>query len=139
MKPLKIGRVLGIGLRVAGRIAGQRLAGGAQPVAPRPQPATLQAHAAGHVAGQATAQTGRGIAKGVGGFLRPFGRVGGIVWLEVTGVFFFLFVAVFARALWFRRTSWAHGPDHKAFLGSAALMLVFLYLGISAFWRARRK
>jgi hypothetical protein len=139
MRPEKFGRVLGIGLRVAGRIAGKRLAGDAQPAAPRPQPAPIPVRAAGQTAGRVTAQTGRGVAQGVGGFLRPFWRVGGIVWLEVTGVFFFLFVVVFSRAIWLYRDGWAQGPDHRKFLGSAALVLVFFYLGISAFWRARRR
>jgi len=71
--------------------------------------------------------------------LRPFGRVGGIIWLEVTGAFFFLFVVVFARALWMYRASYLQGPDHEKFLISAPLLLLFLYLSVSAFWRARRK
>jgi hypothetical protein len=71
--------------------------------------------------------------------LRPFRRVGGTVWLEVTGVFFFLFVVVFARALWMYRASYAQGPDHQKFLVSAPLLLVFLYLSVSSFWRARRR
>jgi hypothetical protein len=94
-----------------------------------------QTRAAGQNAGQAT----RGVARGVGGFLRPFRRVGGIVWLEVTGVFFFLFVVVFARALWMYRASYAQGPDHQKFLVSAPLLLVFLYLSVSSFWRARHR
>jgi hypothetical protein len=87
------------------------------------------------VAGQAT----RGIARGVGGFLRPFRRVGGILWLEVTGVFFFLPVIVFAPTLWRIRASWLQGPDHKTFLLTAAVMAIFLYLSVTSFWRARRK
>jgi hypothetical protein len=75
----------------------------------------------------------------MGGFLRPFRRVGGILWLEVTGVFFFLFVLVFGMALWRTRPSHLAGPYDKAFLASAALLLAFLYLGVSSFWRTRRK
>jgi hypothetical protein len=75
----------------------------------------------------------------VGGFLRPFARVGGIVWLEVCGVFFFLFVAVFGRSLWIHRAGWASGPEHTQFWISVGLLLVFLYLGVSSFWRAHRK
>jgi len=119
MKPLKLGRILGTGLRVAGRIAGQRIAAGAQVQAAGPAASNL--------------------ARGVGCFLRPFRRVGGIVWLEVTGVFFLLFVPVFAQALWSTRNSYAHGPGHQKFLVSAAMTAVFLYLGLSSFWRARRR
>jgi hypothetical protein len=138
MKPHSIGRALGIGMRVAGRIAGQRVATGAQAAdnAPaRPAVDAAQSRAAGQAAGQAT----RGLARGVGGFLRPFGRVGGILWLEVTGVFFFLPVIVFTPTLWRFRASWLHGADHKTFLVTAAIMAVFFYLSVTSFLRARRK
>ncbi len=75
----------------------------------------------------------------MGGFFRPFQRVGGILWLEVTGVFFLLPVIVFTPNLWRMRASWAQGPDHKMFLITAGVVLVFLYLGVSSFWRARRR
>jgi hypothetical protein len=133
---------LGIGLRVAGRIAGQRMAGGGQ---------NAQAHSAttahavagagmrGRADGQAAGRAMAGVARGVGGFLRPFRRVGGILWLEVTGAFFLLPVVVFAPKLWSTRASWAHGPDHRTFLLTAGVMAVFLYLGVSSFWRARKR
>jgi hypothetical protein len=75
----------------------------------------------------------------VGGFLRPFQRVGGILFLEVAGVFFLLFVLVFGQMAWRMRSSYAQGPGHQKFLVAIALMLVFLYLSASSFWRARRK
>jgi hypothetical protein len=153
MKPQHIGRALGIGLRVAGRIAGQRMAAGAQndgagspavTVAAQASPADEERAPAanqtdGRAAGRAAGRTTKGVARGVGGFLRPFRRVGGIVWLEVTGAFFFLFVLVFAQALWRMRTSWAHGENHPRFLVFAAMMAVFLYLSVSSFWRARKR
>lgn len=140
MKPHSIGRTLGIGLRVAGRIAGQRAAASAEAAAnaPPPQPSadlSAQTRAAGQVAGKAS----RGVARAIGGFLRPFTRVGGILWLEVTGVFFFLPVVVFGPTVWRTRASFAHGPDHRTFLISAGIVLLFLYLSASSFWRARRK
>ncbi len=89
----------------------------------------------------ATAQpSARGsVSQGVGGFLRPFRRVGGILWLEVTGVFFLLPVLVFAPTVWRTRLSWAHGPDHRTFVASAIVIVVFFYLGVTSFLRARRK
>jgi hypothetical protein len=141
MKPHSIGRALGIGLRVAGRIIGQRIAAGAQAAASAPaqQPSAgpaVQSRAAGCTTGQAS----RGVACGVGGFLRPFRRVGGILWLEVTGVFFLVFAAAFAsRGVWPNRASYAHWPDNWKFLIFAGITVVFLYLGVSSFWRARRK
>lgn len=141
MKPETIGRTLGIGLRVAGRVAGQRLAGSQQhtphqPVvrAGAPQPPSTP----NLVSAQVAARSGA-VAKGVGGFLRPFRRVGGILWLEVTGVFFLLPVIVFSPTMWRTRQSWAHGPDHHTFIASTIVVVVFLYLGVSSFLRARRR
>jgi len=48
-------------------------------------------------------------------------------------------VLVFAPTLWRTRASYAHGPDHRTFLVTAAVMAVFLYLSVSSFWRARRR
>ncbi len=131
---------MGIGLRVAGRIVGQRVRAGAQATASvsAHQPDTGAA-AHGHAAGQAAGQASRSVVRGVGGFLRPFRRVGGILWLEVMGVFFFLPVVVFAPTLWRIRASYLHGPDHRTFLVTAGVMAVFLYLSVSSFWRARKK
>jgi hypothetical protein len=145
MEPRNIGRVLGIGVRVAGRLAGQRIAAQTPSVAGAPQPratqsaAVVQSRAAGQAAGQVAAQAGRGVSQGVGGFLRPFRRVGGILWLEVTGVFFLLPVIVFAPALWRASVSYSHTTDHRTFWITAVIVAVFLYLGISSFWRARRR
>jgi hypothetical protein len=105
-------------------------------IKPASEPASQPAsRTAGKVAGRATRSFGRGI----GGFLRPFSRVGGILMLEVTGVFFFLFVVVFARFAWITRMDYAHGPNHLRFLVYSGVALVFLYLTVSSFWRARRK
>ena len=143
MKPEKIGRVLGTGLRVAGKVAGERLAASGQPGAASGQAhAANQAvanHSAGREAGRVARQAGGSVARGVGGFLRPFGRVGGKLWLEVTGVFFLLPVIVFAPNLWRTRASWLQGPDHRVFLVTAVVVVVFLYLGVSSFWRAGRR
>ena len=124
-------------------MAGERLAASAQSAAaqqPQPQAQPL-ANAAVRVqaARQAKRQVGGGVARGIGGFLRPFRRVGGIIWLEVTGVFFLLPVVVFTPNLWRMRASWAHGPDHRMFLITTMVVAVFLYLGVTSFWRARRR
>jgi hypothetical protein len=140
MKPQTIGRVLGIGVRVAGRLAGQRLSAGAQTGASRPVTISgvngpTVGRATGRTAGRATGS----LARGIGGFLRPFRRLGGILFLEVVGVFFFIFVLVFGQMVLRARGSYLHGPDHQKFLVAGGLMLVFLYLSVSSFWRARRK
>ncbi|MDR3725474.1 MAG: hypothetical protein P4K86_00375 [Terracidiphilus sp.] len=139
MKPQTIGRALGIGLRIAGRIAGQQLAASAQTAANAPASQPTATAAQNRSTGKAAGQVTRGVARGVGGFLRPFGRVGGILWLEVTGVFFFLPVVVFSPKLWQLRANWRSGPEHSTFLVTAAIVVLFFYLSVSSFWRARRK
>jgi len=133
---------------VAGRMAGQALAGSAQsnsgananqrttrPVTIAGVTGPVDPRAAGRKTGQATGS----VARGVGGFFKPFRQVGGKLWLEVTGVFFLLPVLVFGPTLWHTKASYAHGPDHRTFLVSAGVVVVFLYLGLSSFWRAWRK
>ncbi len=153
MYPRNIGRALGISVRVAGRIAGQRIAASSQSAASAPNSAsrvdinsvssqstvasgsTIRAQSPAQAATRTAAQTSRGISAGISGFLRPFRRVGGIVWLEVTGSFFLLFAAVFALRLW---QSWSgiNGISRDFAIGAA---VVFLYLGVSSFWRARHR
>jgi len=147
MRAQFIGRVLGTGLRVVGKMAGERLAAVTEPVPASHPPYQTQAQPQPtantgdriKAAAQTAAKSSGGVARGVGGFLRPFRRVGGIIWLEVTGVFFLLPVIVFGPNLWRMRASWAHGPDHRMFLITAGVVAVFLYLGVTSFWRARRK
>ena len=144
MKPQKIGRALGIGLRVAGRVAGERLAAqGQRPVQTPPNQQVADTGAvsgtASRAAGRNTGQASRGLARGISGFLRPFGSVGRKLWLEITGVFFLLPVLLFGPWMWRTRASWEHGPDHRTFLISTVIVVLFLYLGISSFWRAWRK
>ncbi len=145
MRPRNIGRALGVGVRIAGRIVGQWIAGPAESAASAPQVNAqsvaaasgpiIQAQSRGQAAGNIAAQTSRNVSKGIGGFLRPFRRVGGIVWLEVTGTFFLLFAAVFALRLW---QNWSGtGRVSRDFAIGAAV--VFLYLGVSSFWRARHR
>jgi len=120
-------------LRVAGRVAGQHIANSsAQPSQPQSQPDTA---ARARAAGQSTRNVGRGLS----GFLKPFRTVGGKIWLEVVGAFFFLPVLAFSPVLWRTRASWQHGPDHRAFLAAAVIIVIFLYLGVSSFWRAGRR
>ncbi|HVZ83876.1 MAG TPA: hypothetical protein VG893_09385 [Terracidiphilus sp.] len=129
MKPETIGRVFGTGMRVAGRMAAQRLAASGAPAQPS------QPRAASGSGGS----LGQGVRRGAAGFFKPIGRASSIVWLQVTGVFFFLPVLVFAPTVWRTRMSYAHGPDHRAFLASAIVVAVFFYLGVTSFWRARKK
>jgi hypothetical protein len=146
MKPEELGKRLGIGVRVAGRIAQQRAAAAQAstqnspaPAAPLPRSNPQKAREIAGRTGKTAGATTRNLGRGIGGFLRPFGRVGGILWLEVTGFFFGLFAAYFATDVWRTRFDYAAGPQHTRFLMAIAMTVVFGYLSISAFWRTRRK
>src|SRR5579863_7863391 len=136
MRPEAIGRVLGIGLRVAGRVAGQRISAAAPP-SPTPRASASPSASATSTAfagraRQSSGSLGSAFSRGFGGFFKSFRRVGGILWLEITGVFFFLPVLVFAPTLWRTRFSFAHGPDHRTFIASAIVVVVFFYLGATS-------
>ena len=154
MEPQDFGRKLGIGMRLAGRLAGERLKaaanspdpiGQAQALAQEAQGLRTQANqAARQVAVQAGGKAAKAAGRGILGFLRPFTRVGHILWLEVTGVFFGLFT------LWFvvdldriphaaYAPGWLTGAYHQRILMDAGLALLFTYLSVSSFWRARRR
>jgi hypothetical protein len=129
-----------VGLRVAGRIAGQRLTSSGTNSVTRPVTVPgVGGPRAQRTTGQKAGKAAKTLGRGLGGFVRPFSRVGGKIVLEVTGVFFLLFVLVFGQMVWRMRSSYARGVDHPKFLIAAGLMLVFLYLSVSSFWRARRK
>src|SRR5277367_3734835 len=116
------GKKLGIGVRVAGRIAQQRAQQHAQEAAkakseqpspavyestPRSVPGLRELRDMSEVREikEKSHKLTRAAARGVGGFLRPFSRVGGILWLEVTGFFFGLFGLYFAVDGWRVRQS----------------------------------
>ena len=162
MNPNEFGKRLGIGVRVAGRIAQQRAAQAGQPAAssqagPAASPGTpSSSQTTSQPAGRVTVEVPRPAAKvkayggqarsfsrvagrSMGGFLRPFSRVGGILWLEVTGFFFGLFAVYFAQDIWRTHASYAAGPQHQRFLIAAAMTALFGYLSVSAFWRARKR
>lgn len=140
MRPETFGRVLGIGLRVAGRVAGQRIGAASQSSAPSAAQGEVRGAPTPRPTGSLQPASQRGnLTRGLGGFIKPFTRVGSILWLEVTGVFFFLPVLVFAPTAWRTRLSYAHGPDHRTFVVSVCVVVLFFYLGASSFWRARKK
>lgn len=129
-----------MGLRVAGRVAAQRMAEGTPAASAdvRTTQGTASQTAGRVTSAHATGKRGS-VTRGMAGFLKPFRDVGGKLWLEVTGVFFLLPVLVFTPTMWRTRASFVQGPDHRTFVSSAIVVVVFLYLGVTSFWRARRK
>jgi hypothetical protein len=71
------------------------------------------------------------------GVLRAAAKLGHVLWLEVTGLFFVAFAVIGGLAAWHEYSK------HKVLSGrlGAALcfMVIFGWFGLSSFWRARRK
>jgi len=130
MNPVSIGRVFGTGLRIAGRLAFDRL------TAPT---VTAPAKTVATAIRQPNSAARGGIMSGLRSLIAPFLRAGKIVWHQVMGVLFLIPVSIYAPTLWKLRASWLSGPDHKNFLVAAAVVSLFLYLGLSSFWRAGKK
>ena len=92
----------------------------------------------------AVAGTPRGLAEGSRRFGRalwgPAVRLSGVLWLELTGVFFGLFALVAAIAIWRLRTSFRQpGAGHTQFLMAVGMTVVFGYFCISSFMSASRR
>lgn len=74
---------------------------------------------------------------------RPFVRLSGVVWLEVTGVFFGIFALLALGYLWKLRGAWhtngANGSEHRSLMGALIMLALFGYFCVSSFVRARRR
>jgi len=159
MQPEKVGRVLGIGARVAAKTIRERAAQaqaasaaraaspvggapGASAARPAGRPAAARdASTAANQAAAAAAEGGKRLARGAGRFgaamVGPFARAGGILALQITGVFFALFAAFFlSHAVETLHAAGRHDRHGQAYLG---LGLVFAWFTVSSFWRARKK
>ena len=71
--------------------------------------------------------------------LGPFTHAGGVLWLEITGLFFALFALFFVQSVYRVRTAWRQGPEHTHLLLYCALAFVFAWFSVSSFARAYRK
>jgi hypothetical protein len=145
MEPKKVGRALGIGVRVASNMVRQRVAQAAAapptPVtaaAPRPvEPAPPPRPAVPGPSKTATAKRG---AKAFGqAFLGPFTHAGSVLWLEITGLFFALFALFFVQSVYRVHTAWRQGPEHAHLLLYCVLAVGFGWFSVSSFIRAYRK
>jgi hypothetical protein len=157
MEPHRFGRKLGIGVRVASRMAKERAAQAsaasaaraannpvppaAPAAAPRtpPRPATPASFAPKKNLVEPARRVGEGTRRFGKAFAGPLVHVSGTLWLEITGLFFALFALFFAQNAWNARASALHGPQHAYFLLYASVTLVFIYFCISSFVKARRR
>ena len=132
MEPKKVGRTLGIGVRVASNMLRQRVeqaaeARNSRPAAPSPPLSSRVV----------TAKRG---AKAFGqAFLGPFTHAGKVLWLEMTGLFFALFAFFFAQSVYRVRAAWRQGPEHGHLLLYCALAAAFAWFSFSSFARAYRR
>jgi hypothetical protein len=73
----------------------------------------------------------------------PFVRLSGVLWLEVSGVFFGIFALVALGWGWKVRGAWhataANAADHRRLMGAAVMLALFGYFCVSSFVRARRR
>jgi hypothetical protein len=104
--------------------------------------ASIAAHGAAQTVIQARG-TRQGLRRGgrrFGPAWRMFVRLWGVLWLEVVGVVFGLFVLFAAVGVWHLREEWhANAADHRQLLGALAMLAVFGYFAVSSFVRARRR
>ena len=134
MEPKKVGRTLGIGVRVASNMLRERVQ---QASAPSPVTTPPQSR---RVGAQNRVQNAKKGARAFGqALLGPFTHAGSILWLEITGLFFALFALFFVQSAYRVYSSWQHGPEHLHFWLYAALAAGFGWFSVSSFVRAWRK
>lgn len=151
MQPNRLGRILGIGTRVAAEklregtaraVAATQRPGATETVRATATPATTTTPPGPVVPASAVLAEGRRrFARGTGRFgaslWQPFAHASGILWLQITGLFFVFFALGFSLHCWqiYRVAAWRdhHLPLYLFFA------VVFAWFAVTSFWRAGRK
>ena len=155
---MRFGRVLGIGTRLAAKtlVSAMDAATTANPAGTGggAQPAASQSAEVGRGLGQKTVQkatqarvTASGLKRGGRRFGEavwgPFVKLSGVLWLEVTGVFFGVFALLAGSGAWKQRAA-IHGSaanpqaqGHVLLLAGVAVL--FAYFCVSSFVKANRR
>lgn len=129
MEPDRVGRKVGVGVRVASGMLRDRATQTVRQDAP--------AYAARGKNAAAGAKRGaKRFGESVWG---PFVHAGNVLWLEITGVFFAIFSLFFVQGAYRLRADLESGPHHQRALVYAAIAVVFLYFAVSSFYQASRK
>jgi hypothetical protein len=146
MEPKKVGRTLGIGVRVASNMLRERVERAAAPVpassaAGNGRPTAVPGSASGRSipVNSRIAAAKKGAQAFGHALLGPFTHAGGVLWLEVTGLFFGFFALFFVQSVYRVHTAWREGPEHSHLLLYCALAAVFAWFSVSSFIRAYRK
>ena len=132
MEPVRVGRKIGVGARVASVMLRNGAAHTAK-AAKRDAPvyaARAKTTAAGVKRG------GKRFGEAVWG---PFVHAGGVLWLEITGLFFAIFGLFFIQGVYRLRSNWHSGPDHEKLVIYAVVALFFFYFSGSSFYRAHKR
>jgi hypothetical protein len=69
--------------------------------------------------------------------LRSVTRLGHVLWLEVTGLFFAAFAVIGGLAAW--HDYYKQKTLSARFAAALCFMVIFAWFGLSSFWRTRRK
>jgi hypothetical protein len=152
MQPNRLGRVLGIGTRIAAkklRETSARMDRGIP--APAPVQEVLPPRSRGTASRAAAAarpartknfvegsrRAGRGAGKFGAALLGPFAHATGVLTLQIFGCFFVLFALYFASHVW--KSYQLSGWHDRHILVYAGIALLFTWFAASSFWRASRK
>jgi len=121
----------------------------ATPAAPdtAAQKAARAAAARAQQAQEKTREVQKGLERGSRRFgeavWRPFVRLSGVLWLEVSGVFFGIFALLALGYVWKLRGAWhagaASAASHRSLTGAVIMLVLFGYFCVSSFVRARRR
>ena len=128
MQPDRMGRKLGVGVRMASGMLRDRAV---QTTDSMQQKAPVYAERA-----TVAKREGKKFGQRIWG---PFAHAGSVLWLEITGLFFGLFGLYFAQNAFKLRHAWSTGSEHARFVVYCIITAVFLYFTASSFYRARRK
>jgi hypothetical protein len=136
MEPKRVGRTLGIGVRVASNMLRDRVERAA--AHPRPVTSSIPIPPERNM-GNRVGSVKRGVKAFVQALWTPFGHAGGVLWLEITGLFFALFTLFFVQSAYRVRGAWRVGPEHFHLVLYVVLGLGFAWFSGSSFLRAYRK
>ena len=148
MDSVRFGRALGVGVREAAKAAVKAAEAAA---APAPEGAAVAPVQAQRPATQErvretvrqTQQTAKGLKQGGKKFGEavwvPFAKLSGVLWHEVMGVLFGLFVLVAGAEAWHGRAELMRGAGRAHEWGAVAMVVVFGFFMGSSFVKASRR
>jgi hypothetical protein len=147
MQPNRLGRLFGVGTRVAAgklrdgtarAVAAAQHSAASQPPAATAQPSSRPRPAArfGDYA-EGRRRIGRGAGRFGSALVRPFAHATGVLALQITGVFFALFTLFFTVHAW--QAFKATGAHDRHVLVYVVVALLFAWFTVTSFWRARTR